>query len=223
MSLLTPAPLIARSSDGSLIGVHQPGGVGSGSGSAGLIRCYDGSVSNGSLKFTLRVPSRNHNHNHNHDFLTCSSSTIDTTNVPFAIPSHLHVHANPSKTPFSWSSDSLLLHRSPDDIPTALSVEPETPVPRRDRILHPLPFGIILAALVATTSRTANGGDVRLVVVLLVSTELLRTVHVVVGMGRGAGAMFLLHSLRRRERDGWGLDDVVSSGLSLLRRHRLSE
>mmetsp|Transcript_25722 Transcript_25722/g.51484 ORF Transcript_25722/g.51484 Transcript_25722/m.51484 type:complete len:285 (+) Transcript_25722:145-999(+) len=169
------------------------------------------------------IISSNHNHNHNHDFLTCSSSTIDTTNVPFAIPSHLHVHANPSKTPFSWSSDSLLLHRSPDDIPTALSVEPETPVPRRDRILHPLPFGIILAALVATTSRTANGGDVRLVVVLLVSTELLRTGHVVVGMGRGAGAMFLLHSLRRRERDGWGLDDVVSSGLSLLRRHRLSE
>ena len=40
-------PLVARSPDGSLVALHQPGGS--------TIRCYDGNASGGSLKFTLRV------------------------------------------------------------------------------------------------------------------------------------------------------------------------
>eukprot|EP00984_Skeletonema_dohrnii_P031299 scaffold23608_cov72-Skeletonema_dohrnii-CCMP3373.AAC.1 len=41
--------LIAQSSNGSLFAVQS-------SNSSSVIRCYDGSVSNGSLKFTLRIP-----------------------------------------------------------------------------------------------------------------------------------------------------------------------
>ena len=40
-------PLVARSADGSLVALHQPGGS--------TIRVYDGNASSGSLKFTLRV------------------------------------------------------------------------------------------------------------------------------------------------------------------------
>ena len=40
-------PLVARSADGSLVALHQPGGS--------TIRIYDGNASSGSLKFTLRV------------------------------------------------------------------------------------------------------------------------------------------------------------------------
>jgi len=67
-----PAPLIARSNDGSLIGVHhytnQSSCSSSSNNKAGLIRCYDGNVSNGSLKFTLRVP-----------LLSPSSKAVETT------------------------------------------------------------------------------------------------------------------------------------------------
>ncbi|KAL7543663.1 hypothetical protein ACHAXR_012969 [Thalassiosira sp. AJA248-18] len=50
----TTPPLIARSNDGSLIGIHHPDPTSTSK--AGLVRCYDGNVSNGSLKFTLRLP-----------------------------------------------------------------------------------------------------------------------------------------------------------------------
>mmetsp|Transcript_19350 Transcript_19350/g.33983 ORF Transcript_19350/g.33983 Transcript_19350/m.33983 type:complete len:687 (+) Transcript_19350:30-2090(+) len=50
----TTTPLVARSSDGSLIGIHHHDT--SSTSKTGLIRCYDGNISNGSLKFTLRVP-----------------------------------------------------------------------------------------------------------------------------------------------------------------------
>jgi hypothetical protein len=62
-------PIAARSADGSLIAIHprdylnddrdrRPPAASSSSsgGRAGLIRCYDGGVSDGSLKFTLRLP-----------------------------------------------------------------------------------------------------------------------------------------------------------------------
>ena len=45
----TAQHIIAQSSNGTLFAVHS-------SNSSSVIRCYDGSVTNGSLKFTLRVP-----------------------------------------------------------------------------------------------------------------------------------------------------------------------
>jgi len=53
------APLVARSDDGSLIAVHRRESSSSSpsAGGTGLIRCHDGSVSDGSLKFTLRLPA----------------------------------------------------------------------------------------------------------------------------------------------------------------------
>ena len=61
---ISTKPLVARSHDGSLIGIHirnpQPAANSSSNNNVGLVRCYDGSVSSGALKFTLRFPL-NHN------------------------------------------------------------------------------------------------------------------------------------------------------------------
>lgn len=64
-------PLVARSNDGSLIGIHQNDP--SSTSKTGLIRCYDGNVSNGSLKFTLRFP-------------LLSSSSDDDDDLPSGVP-----------------------------------------------------------------------------------------------------------------------------------------
>ena len=56
MSNTSIKPLVARSSDGSLIGIHPPREQSSSTSQSGLVRCYDGNVSNGALKFTLRFP-----------------------------------------------------------------------------------------------------------------------------------------------------------------------
>lgn len=46
---MAPLPLTTQSTDGSLIGIHDT--------FSSIIRCYDGKITNGSLKFTLRCPS----------------------------------------------------------------------------------------------------------------------------------------------------------------------
>lgn len=60
----TSPPLVVQSDDGSLIAIHHSVATSSTSssssqqaGSGGVIRCYDGNVSAGTLKFTLRLPS----------------------------------------------------------------------------------------------------------------------------------------------------------------------
>ena len=64
MAALSSSPLVAYSIDGSLIGIHHPDS--SSNAKNGLIRCYDGNISNGSLKFTLRFPLHsNQNNNSN--------------------------------------------------------------------------------------------------------------------------------------------------------------
>ena len=54
--MATSSPLVARSTDGSLIAIHPQDNTSSTSNKTGLVRCYDGNISNGSLKFTLRFP-----------------------------------------------------------------------------------------------------------------------------------------------------------------------
>ncbi|KAL9190566.1 hypothetical protein ACHAXT_000272 [Thalassiosira profunda] len=49
-SMPAAPPLAARSADGSLVGIQAAS-------SPSLVRCYDGRVSSGSLKFTLRLPT----------------------------------------------------------------------------------------------------------------------------------------------------------------------
>jgi len=60
---MVASPLVAYSTDGSLIGIHHPDS--SSSAKNGLIRCYDGNISNGSLKFTLRFPLHSNQTNSN--------------------------------------------------------------------------------------------------------------------------------------------------------------
>ena len=55
-TMATSSPLVARSTDGSLIAIHPQDNTSSTSNKTGLVRCYDGNISNGSLKFTLRFP-----------------------------------------------------------------------------------------------------------------------------------------------------------------------
>ena len=53
-TMATSSPLVARSTDGSLIAIHPQNSTSTSK--TGLVRCYDGNISNGSLKFTLRFP-----------------------------------------------------------------------------------------------------------------------------------------------------------------------
>ena len=72
MAASSSSPLVAYSTDGSLIGIHHPDS--SSSAKNGLIRCYDGNISNGSLKFTLRFPLHNQNNSNLPDGLPSLSS-----------------------------------------------------------------------------------------------------------------------------------------------------
>lgn len=63
MAASSSPPLVAYSTDGSLISIHHP--ESSSNSKNGLIRCYDGNISNGSLKFTLRFPLQSNQNNSN--------------------------------------------------------------------------------------------------------------------------------------------------------------
>lgn len=85
MASSSTSPLVAQSSDGSLIAIHHPVATSSNSsssssstqqgGAGGVIRCYDGNVSSGSLKFTLRLPATSTTNNE--DDVLVSSATKD--------------------------------------------------------------------------------------------------------------------------------------------------
>ncbi|KAL3761157.1 hypothetical protein ACHAWU_000252 [Discostella pseudostelligera] len=73
-------PLVARSNDGSLIAIHHNDSTTT---TNGLVRCYDGNVSNGALKFTLRFPllrssTSNTSDNNNNNLSSLSTSAAES-------------------------------------------------------------------------------------------------------------------------------------------------
>jgi len=77
--------LVAQSDDGSLIAIHHHPATSSSSvaqqagSSGGVIRCYDGNVSAGTLKFTLRLPSPTSTNHEDDDDVGIPGSTTATS------------------------------------------------------------------------------------------------------------------------------------------------
>ena len=86
MASSPPSSLVAQSDDGSIIAIHHHPATSSSSvaqqagSNGGVIRCYDGNVSEGTLKFTLRLPSPTSTKHEDDDDVGIPGSTTTTSN-----------------------------------------------------------------------------------------------------------------------------------------------